>query len=509
MTRLKRGSLRSHVALSLGASAVAAIVTLVTLPYVVNGIGLAQYGLFTLLALASAYVGILDLGFSWTTSRYVADAIERENTGMLDDVIATSLALYAVLGIAGGTVLGVAAPFLIDDVFTVGSTLRDDGVTAARLFALTFPAAMAQTYAAAVLRGAQRFDLTTGLQASSAVVTALSTVAAVALGAGIVGVCAAVVGTQVVFGIFSLVAARWVFPTALRLRVPPRTAMRTLAGFTGKVAVSNLGLQLLYLPNRLAVGVLLPLSAVTRFTVPLALAQRLQVVPAALVSAALPTLTAASARRDEAAFRHTFWRLITINVLILAPVSVVAVLWSSTILTVWVSSDLDGDAASVLRLSIAAVLLNAVASVYFVACDSMGAPGLPAVAAVLAGTTNVVLALVLTRLAGIAGAAMALTLSLGVLVVLVTLLWRRSGLYDLRPELDWASLRTAPVAISAAVATAWIALVWLAEGWIAARGSLLLWTIVCLTTGYGAGFLLFGRTLLGDMIPRVRASGQP
>jgi O-antigen/teichoic acid export membrane protein len=481
MKRVHRGTLRSHAALSLSASAVSALVTLFTLPYIVDGLGLERYGLFSLLILASAYVGVLDLGFSWTSSRFVAEALERQDDAMLDDVLSSSLVLYAGLGVLGCAILALAAPFLVVHVFSAPSDLQDPGVRAARLFAFAFPAAMAQTYAAAVLRGAQRFDLTTALQTISAVGTSAAIVGVIAAGAGIVGVAAAVAVVQCVGAAFGLACVRWTLPMAFRPRMPSLRAVALLGRFTSKVAVTNLGLQLLYLPNRLAVGVLLPLSAVARFTVPLSLAQRLQVVPSALVSAALPTLTAEFARGDDRRFRQTVWRLAGANAVLLAPVSLLALLWAPTLLEIWFSNGLGDDAAAVLRITIAAVLLNAVTSVLVVACDSSGAPGLPALAAVIAGAANVVLAFALTAVAGIIGAAVALLASLVLLTVVILVGWRGRGLPHLRPLPRPDRRRVISGALAASV---WAAAVWFAEAWVDDRASLVIWALILLVVAY-------------------------
>jgi O-antigen/teichoic acid export membrane protein len=438
----------TDAALSLGGSAVGAVVTLATLPYIVDHLGLPRYGLLALVAVATAYVGILDFGFSWTSSRFIASALETRDEQMLSAVVRASLWLYLVLGVGGALFLVLAAGPLVSTVFGTPQSIRGEGIDATRILGVGFTFAMLQTYASAVLRGARRFDLGAALQAAATTGSSLAMVAALALDDSLVAAAVALAATQALGAALGLAAARHAVPGSLTLGSLELPTLRRLASFSLKVAVSNLGLQLLYLPNRLAVGIVLSVGAAGVFTVPTSLAQRLLIVPSALVSAALPTLTAAHARNDLRVFRATFWRLNALSAFLLLPPALLAGIWAPQLLRVWFSPAFGADAAWVLRCSLAAVLLNAVASSLVVACDSVGAPGLPAAAAVSTGFVNVALAFVFAQAWGIVGAAAGLALSLGLLVAIVGGLWRTRRLPPLRLELS------AGAAIDAAKAVA-------------------------------------------------------
>lgn len=468
--------------MSLAAGVVGAVVGLVTLPFIVEALGLAQYGLFSLLTLTAAYLGILDLGFSWTASRFVAAALADEDDRKLDDVLAAALTLYVCVGVAGAIVLGGSATLIVTMIFTVPDDLQGQGVAAARWFALGFPAAMMQVWAAALLRGAQRFDLTSLLQMMSSIGTSLVMVAVARRTHDIAAVAASIAATQTVFALLGFAAVRWTLPTAVRSRLPPRATLSEMTHFSGKVAVSNLGAQLLYLPNRLAVGILLPLNAVALFAVPLSLAQRLQIVPNSLVSAGLPTLTAAYIREDHGRFRDVFWRLLFATWILLAPIVGLVLVSAPTLLSVWFSPAFSMEAATVLRVALLAIAVNAGCAVLGVACDSSGQPGLVARATMTAGTINVVLAFGLTAIAGIVGAAVALLVSLLAMGAIILLRWRGRGLPPVR--LSGRTPRLRSLATGTVATAGWVACVFIAEDWMTDRTSLVIWTAVLLAFAY-------------------------
>jgi O-antigen/teichoic acid export membrane protein len=478
-----RGTLTSNSALSLGAALVSAAFTLATLPYIVGRLGLPAYGLFALLSLTTSALGALDLGFGWTTSRFLAEAIERNDESRAQNLARISLLFYIILGLVGGAALILFAGPLIGNVFNVHGNLRHLGIEAASVFGLAFPFGMLQTFGAAVLRGARRFDLSSYLQVIAGPASSLAMVVVLAFDGGLLGVSFVVLITQFLIGVVGLILARRSLPTVLVLGPVNLRSASPLIGFTLTISAANFGMQLLYLPNRLAVGILLSPAAVGLFTVPLGLAQRLLLVPVALGGAALPSLTASAARNDYVEFRQSLWRLMASTVVLLTPAFILAELWAPTLLRIWFSDDFSSGAAWVLRLTLVATLLNSLAGILAVASDSAGVPHISAIAVLIAGIINLPLAFVLTGQYGITGSAAALTVSYGINAVAILVLWIRAGFPVPLPRTPYRlGLRATGVAMAVAL---WIGGLILLQPAIRSRPLLVMMAGLALTIAYG------------------------
>lgn len=451
MSRQVRGTFHSHATISLVGASISAVIALATLPFIVRELGLAAYGLFSLLGVVSGYVGALDLGFSWGTTRFLADAIERQDHERTRNILSASLSFHLFVGLVGAVLMAAISYPLVHWAFNVPSELRGPGTVAGLLFAAAFPFSMLNALNTAALRGAQRFGYASSLQLFNSAGTVLLIVAALELRGGLVAVCSVVAGWQLAVAGIGTVFARRIYGTAYAIALPDRSLLVSLASFSFATSVSSVSSNLLYLPNRLAVGVLLPLHFAGLFSVPLAIAQRLLVVPNTLVTAALPSLTAAIAVNDERAFWLTARRTLTWLLALMVPLLVLGIGWAPEILRLWLGID-SSDAALVLRLSLAAVLLNSVTSISAVLCDSVGAPRIPAIASVAAGIVNVVLAFLFTATSGITGAALALPASIGVLGLFMFVLWKRTTL--LRPSWPSLSGKAILLGVSAAFALA-------------------------------------------------------
>lgn len=449
MTPRARGTFQSHATLSLIGAGLSAVTAIATLPYIVSELGLPAYGLLSLLGVVSGYIGMLDLGFGWGTTRFLAEAIEQRDEERTKNVVSAGLSFHTFVGLFGCVVMGAASYPLIHWAFNVPPDLREPGIFAGLLFAAAFPFSMLHTFNVALFRGARRFGYASILTTLSSVGTGILMVLTLAVGGALVAICAATAAWQAVIAIAGTGYARQVYGNAYTMALPKRDLFVSLARFSLATSISSISSSLLYLPNRLAVGILLPLHAAGLFSAPLAVAQRLLVVPNTLVSAALPSLSAAVAIESDHAFWTTARKTLTWVLALLVPLLVLGSLWAPEILHLWLNIDSD-HGPIILRLSLAAVLLNSITSVASVLCDSAGAPWIPAVASLVGGTVNVGLAFWLTSMYGTTGAALALPISIALMGSLMLLLWKRASL--LRSPAAFMRGRNAVAAIATFVA---------------------------------------------------------
>jgi O-antigen/teichoic acid export membrane protein len=462
---------------------ISAVVTLVTLPYIVTRLGLPQYGLFTLLALTTNFLGVLDLGFGWTTSRFVADTVERNDHASAANVLRISLVFYSLLGLVGCAAMLILAEPVVSSVFRVSGDLKTIAVDSLRIFGLAFPFGMLLTYAMSVLRGVSQFGAISLLQLALGPVTSALMVVVLATDRGLLGLSVVVLASQVLIAAAALLAVRHAMRGTRILGPINFREARPLARFTLAVTVASLGMQLVYLPNRLAVGVLLSLRSVGLFTLPFSVAQRFLFVPSALGTVALPAMTAAAAREDWDEFRRGFWRSMASTVLLLSPVLVLVEFWAATALRVWFSADFTESSAWVLRLSLLAILLNAIVAMLSVACDSVGKPRISAAGIVVAGIINLPLAFLMTWTYGIVGAAAALVLSFVLDIAVMLALWRRERMPNLwLPGLQVPMRKWLAALISAA---GWSIVVLALQPIVQSRAVLLVLASALLAIAYG------------------------
>jgi len=133
-------------------------IVLVAYPVLVRGLGPEAFGIYLVATSMSGVLGFLDFGFSAATVQFIAEDMARGNQRAAAAVLATSLALYGTLGIAGAALIGSLAPWLVS-VFSVAPSMQAPAVVVFRLAAVQFAAFFLITVYLSFFKGMHRFDL--------------------------------------------------------------------------------------------------------------------------------------------------------------------------------------------------------------------------------------------------------------------------------------------------------------------------------------------------------------
>ncbi len=497
--------MRVNALISLSSGVLTLVLAVGTLPYIVNNLGVVAFGLYSALGLMSGTLALLDCGFSWTTARFTAHALETNDRDALASLIATTIILYTAIGLLGGAILIVVGPSLVFLLFQVPPELAASSTAASRMFGVGFVFTMVQTGASAVLRGASRFGLQSAVQILNAFGLTVGTFAILSIvGGGVRSAAFVYMATQFVGSVIATLMALFVIRPMISGGRPRARLVGNLAGFTGGVLLSNIGTSLFYLPNRLAVALILPLSQITLFSVPFTSAQRVLMVPVAFGNAGLTALSSAAAVADRTSFPSRVLRLAAITLALIAAPVLLGILWAPTILAVWFSPSFGESSAWVLRWGLIAVTLNSLAGAFAVGADAAGRPRVPAIASLLSGCINVLLAIWLTRWLGIAGAAFAAVAGFAFYLAALLIAWESSDIPSLATTLQAASRRLAidgrhwvlPVG-------AWLAAAWLVRSHITSRPLL-----VAASLGFLVPALVVVAAAVGALPPAIYRLGR-
>src|SRR5712691_11098433 len=96
--------------LNLAGQAVPLVVGLVTIPYLIRGLGTERFGVLSIAWVLLGYFGLLDLGLGRATTKFVAECLGKGDTGRLPGFVWTSLWSQVLFGVAGATLAVGATP---------------------------------------------------------------------------------------------------------------------------------------------------------------------------------------------------------------------------------------------------------------------------------------------------------------------------------------------------------------------------------------------------------------
>lgn len=377
----------------------------ITVPFIVRGLGTERFGLLSLAWVILSYSAALDLGLGRASAKFVAEALAKAELEKVGSILAAAIVVQAILGAAGGLGLALAAPFIVDGWLKLPPTLAGEATEAFRLLGVAVPLVMVSGSLSGALQGAQRFDLVNAVQVPAAVSVYLAGLAGALLGLGLVGVVALIVVSRVLTlaGLVALCARN-----LGGLRSFSTSTLRLLFVFGGWVAVSNAVGPVLVYAERFLLGSLVSVAAVGYYAAPYeGVTRALWILPGAAAAALFPGFAAWTAVGDRQALSKALARAVKYLLVAGGLASAVLVIFSDLILSFWLGPEYAGRSTWAMRILTVGVLINSLATVPYAALQGSGRPDLTAKFHLLELPLHLVGAWLLVSVWGVTGAAMA------------------------------------------------------------------------------------------------------
>lgn len=419
--------LARNTLMNLIGQAVPLIVGVMTIPFVVRGLGTERFGLLALAWVVLGYFTIFDLGLGRATTKYVAEALGTGEEDQVPHIIWTAVTVQAIMGFVGAIVMLGITDLLVDRVLNIPPQLLGEARVTFNLLALSIPVVLIASSFSGVLEAAQRFDLVNAVRIPSSILTYLLPLVGLSLGLGLPGIVALILLAR--FG--ALVAF-----VAMNLRIRPELReysasfplLSRLFAYGGWVTVSSVVGPILVYLDRFLIGSLLTIAAVAYYTAPYEAVTRLWVISASLTMTLFPAFSTLGGEKDIQRLGTLFARSVKYVLLTTGPAVVVIWLFAGEMLQIWLGADFVAESTVALQILAVGVLINSLAHTPFALLQGLGRPDLPAKFHVIELPVYIGVAWILVSHFGITGAAGAWTLRVALDALL--LFWATFRVYD-------------------------------------------------------------------------------
>jgi O-antigen/teichoic acid export membrane protein len=448
--------------------AFAIVLAFVATPYLVHHLGEELYGLIALVGTIAGFAGLLNLGIGTALAKFVSELYWKRDFQRIGELFQSALGVVLVGGGAACALLIVYRRDLAA-AFIHASSRAAQFVTFA-LFVAAFGVllSLASRPFGAILMGVQRFDLTNLLSVSNAAVWYVGAMIVLALGFSARAVLIVDLAGSVGLLAVSVILARRLIP-GLHLRPRLRVAdLRYLFGFSAYVILTAVSSLLVHRFDSVLVAYFLPISAVTFYVVPYALAQKTWKGVGVVTSVILPTASELSAMREHSKLQELYLRATRVVLIAAAPVTLVLLAAPGPVLRYWIGKDFALHSALVMRLLAAGFFVNILAHVPYVVAQGIGRPQIATKNSVLNAVVNVTLFVVLIPRFGIVGAASGFLAS--EIIVMPLLICEVNRLVHVR----WLTLISKAYLRPLACGAAAFAALWLVRGYIDSLAKLLI-----------------------------------
>ena len=397
------------------------VLTIVSVPLMLRGLGQVSFGLWVLLQTFSAITGwmsLADLGVGLATVRAVADAHSKDDAHVTGQTISSSLLTVGIIGLGCGLVLATVGGLVLPSLFNVPSSL----VTAFRFALVAFSVQVVLELVGSMigycLDGLQRVDWSRALDAARrTLVMGVSIVVALS-GGGIQGVAVAAAIAALVATVLGFVVLIRLAPGGLGR--PERETARGLLHYGRRVWMLNSTGVVHRMMDRVVVGAVLGPSAVALVEIATQLMNGVTAVLGAVTNAVTGSAAWVRGREAHDHLRELLERSTKYTCLATLPLCALVAVLARPIITTWVGVRYD-EAAGLAVLGLIYLATQAPVAAGTNLLLGVGKASTVLRPAAVAVVINLVLSIVFVRWFGVAGAFVATLISSLVLSPLLAL----------------------------------------------------------------------------------------
>lgn len=380
------------------------------MPVIIRYLGLQRFGIFSLSWAVLGYFTIFNLGLGRATTKFVAEALGKEEREKISGFLWPAVIFQCVSGLIGAIFLSLIAPFLVERILNIPLELINEAKSIFRLIAFSIPVVILSSSFRGLLEADQRFDLINVVNMPMAILTFILPLIGVFLGFSLWGIALQLLIIKFV----SLLA--WLFICARRfhlfkhrITLKKETLIR-LFSFGGWVTVATLIIPIFISSERFFIGVFSTLSNVTYYAAPYEVATRLWVIPGSLSVILFPAFSLLKGKNAYEHMNVIFRRSTKYFIMLIGLAVVIMVFFAHDILQIWLGGDFAQRSTLIFQILLLSFLVGSLASIPYSLIYGIGRPDIMAKLYILELLIYLPFVFFMVRHWGMNGAAIACTI---------------------------------------------------------------------------------------------------
>ncbi len=402
LTNLRRNSWYSVLSMVLRLG-----VTIISIPVLIRSLGLAQYGIWTVLLSVVNVAALAQLGLDSAVTYHVAHTAADTGTKQRDQVLSSALLMFSALGLIVATIIIVGAPIIVHLLFP-SSLPNLPLVPVVIIFGGVAILQFWKQWAVAAEAGLLRYDIQASAESASTLFTYGGLIVIAWLGFGLLGLAT----WFLTAGLVALCIHAYLLHRAVGLRFDlaqgwNRTHAVSLFRFGITQWTAQIGGTLFGQGDRILVNYFLGPAAAGLYSVATSVAARINEFSSVPIQLIVPAISMAQAKEDSERAGAIFARAQRLNGLIVYILSAAIILGSTFLARILVTTADAEDLAPALRIIALVYGLYSLNAPGFFVAMGIGRPAINAGWSLLAGFLSILFLIFLTPRYSLHGAAWA------------------------------------------------------------------------------------------------------
>jgi O-antigen/teichoic acid export membrane protein len=358
------------------------IAAALTVPRLIEQIGMEKFGLLTVAWGLIGFAGVFDLGLGRAATQIISQLLSDGQPQQVPSVVKTAANLSLRIGCAGGLLLSAAVLLGVHENIKFSEAILGEVKTAAYILTLTIPIQATSAMYRGVNEAFQAFKEINIIRIG----LGLANFAAPWLMTALTDHLAALVGTLFVSRLIALFYFRkYAFSKSSMLSSADATPSeqtssdiaKRLLSFGGWVTVSNIVTPVLMQSDRLLVGSLISASAVAIYVIPYELVVQSLIVCGAVTTTLFPVF-AGMAKSQPNLLHGTFFKWLAVVSALMFAVTAGFFLIAGPVLSLWLGASFNEESVDVAHILSLGLVPYAIGSMYLALLHAHARPDVTA-----------------------------------------------------------------------------------------------------------------------------------
>jgi O-antigen/teichoic acid export membrane protein len=424
---LRNSTLARNTAINFIGLAIPYLVAFITMPFVIRMLGVERFGILSLVWLVFGYFGIFDLGLGRATTKYIAEALGKGEVEKLPHYLWTTVLLQLGLAATALVIFYALTPLLAEHILRIPSGLVAETKTTFRLVALSLPINFALNSFRGALEAGQKFGLVNSIKVPASILFYVLPLVGVFLGYHLPGIVTLLILSRLAALAVWLIMCFRVYPSLRTRPAIQRSVLRPLFSFSLWLALSSVLYVVLSSVDRLLIGSLLTVKAVSYYTAPYEILMRLGIIPGSFALMLFPAFSSLTGAGHQARTENLFGRAAKYILMTTGPIFILLIFHSRTFLRLWIGREFAVNSSAVMAILALGFLVQALWTVPYSFLQGSGRADLTTKLQLMETVFYIVMVTLGTGYFGIKGAAVATALRFVIFTSILYLLAFRAG----------------------------------------------------------------------------------
>jgi len=387
------------------------IVNILTVPYIVRMLGNDKYGVLILASAIIGYFSILDINLTAGSIRYISEYHAKGDFGKVNQVLSLSLFGYSVIGIIGSILIYYSTDLFLLDWLSIPAGFKNESKTVFHVTAIGFFLNILQSYLSSIPKAIHRFDISAKIESGFGIGLILLTVALLHFGIGLLGIVTLRIIVALVNCITFFVVTKHLIPTACFNTRVSRSIINNIASFSGYSFMSKMAATLGGNTDRLIIGSFINSAAVTLYTVPAQLVNRLMNISLRLAMVIFPVASELGASGKHEQLEAIYIEMTRYLFFLNAALTTFLCLFSHQILQLWMGDVFAHDAYILLIFICLGMFLDSMTNLPSIVNDGLSFPQITGAFSIIRSIFGCLALILGARLYGLLGITLAYAFS--------------------------------------------------------------------------------------------------